>query len=317
MEKNFWKDKKVFVTGGAGFIGGHLVDRLLSLEANVKLFTHEKHYQPLVSSLMGDLCTAYGLQVYLEEFQPEIVFHLAAQPIVGTASKDDLATHEINIRGTYNLLSACRFIRSIKRFVHISTDKVYGDTPVITDNSELNGLGHPYNTSKLAGDQLAQMYSNFYNLPVIVLRHGNIYGPRDLHWDRIIPRTIKKVIQNEHPIARGDGKSLRDYIYVSDIVDGYIQATERELIKKPQTWVLGAQRPYSTLEVIDTVLKVMKRIDLAPTFEKMWKGEIPNQHIESRRAKDLLGWNPKIDLEAGIELTVPYYVELFRSSNNG
>ncbi len=307
-----FRGKRVFITGGTGFIGSHLVSRINKLGADIRLLVHKKHsYVLRGDNLMGDLSdemAPYWLRGYLEMFQPEIVFHLAAQPIVCNLGEDEMETMKTNVNGTLAALYSCRDLTSLKSFVHIATDKVYGDTDVIKKDSPLNGLYHPYNTSKMLGDQLAQFYSNYFGIPIVIVRNANVYGAGDTHFDRIIPRTIQNVFRGAKPIVRGDGSNTRDYIHVDEVVDGYLAASELPYKNKLTTLNLGGFN-HSVLDVVDEILLRTGRIDLAPVFEKQWKGEIPHQHIENDTAKELIGWSPKTDLRSGLDKTIPWYQE--------
>ena len=314
MNKSFWLSKKIFITGGTGFVGTHLTNKLVSLGANVKLFVH--HRVPTDKNLIGfrgDLTFAYThYKKFLLDFQPDIVFHLAAQPIVQTAMKDEMQTAEINIVGTYNLLHVCKEIQSIKSFLSISTDKVYGSVEKIRDNSPLLGSAHPYNATKLCGDIMAQMYAEAYNVPVTIVRNGNIYGQGDLHWDRLIPGTIKQLFNNERPVCRGGS---RDYIYVDDIVDGYLKLVEVRYGKEGlETVNLGADESHTTTEIIRMILFYMDKENIDIFFSPMWKGELLNQHILEGKAKDLIGWKPNTNLGVGLAVVIPWYVEYLNRS---
>ena len=308
-EPKFWLDKKVFVTGGTGFIGTHLVEKLKFLGAEVRTFTHSTPSK--VAGFVGDLVEYNDLQKYLDEYCPDVVFHLAAQPLVNYAEKLLIPTLDINIRGTYNLLTVCSRVKSIQSIVHVSTDKVYGNLDIITEKDIPNGVGHPYNASKLSGDILAQMFSSMFDLPIVIIRNGNIYGAGDFHWERIIPGTIKNAIAGIHPIIRGTGGSMRDYIHVSEIVIGFINAASYQWGKPTATILrLGAKESTPVKQVVDQVLKYTNRIDLVPIYEKELKGEIPNQHIIDKGSQELIDWYPMIDLEHGLEMTVPWYREV-------
>lgn len=310
--KDFWKDKKVFITGGSGFIGSHLVKKLQSIGADVRVFFHvNKIYD---EGYLGDLCNdaeVSRLRSYLDDCKPDVVFHLAAQPLVNRSKELLVDTLRTNIDGTYNLFLACLGIDSIQSIVHISTDKVYGNLDVITPNEVANGDTHPYNATKLASDILARMFSKSFELPVVVIRNGNIYGAGDLHWERIVPGFFKNLLTNKQPIIRGDGKMLRDYIHVDDIVVGYINSAEFGWGRtEPTILRLGSPKPYSVLEVMDTMLQVTQKVGISPKFEPLLSGEIPNQHIIDTVSQELIGWYPDTTLEEGLERSVKFYTDI-------
>src|SRR5207249_3844304 len=161
----------------------------------------------------------------------DTVFHLGAQTLVGTALRYPLATLEANIRGTYHILEACRIHRAlVQRIIVASTDKAYGEAyrlPYI-EETPLAGR-HPYDVSKSCTDLLAQCYHYTYDLPVAIARCGNIYGGGDLHWSRIVPGTIRSLLTGRRPVIRSDGTFVRDYIYIRDVVEAYLQLAEQLL----------------------------------------------------------------------------------------
>lgn len=318
--EDFWKDKKVFITGGAGFIGSHLVELLQSLGADIRTFIHTTSPLNYTPWIKGDLVKYDDCKIlhnYLMVFKPDVVFHLAAQPLVNRSAELLIETLDINIRGTYGLLSACIGVPSIQSIVHISTDKVYGNLDIITGSDIPNGVHHPYNTSKLSGDIIAQMFCNTFGLPITIIRNGNIYGAGDKHWERIIPGNFLKVLNGYNPSIRGDGSSLRDYIHVSEIVVGFINAADYGWGRTDNPiLLLGSVKPYSVREVIDVILKNCNRVDLAPVYEELLQGEIPHQHISDPVSQEKIGWYPTIDLESGIEMTAPYYIHRFKDIKN-
>lgn len=308
--QNNWENNRVFVTGGTGFIGSHLTAKLLSLGAELGQFVHAREGHPATRQIQGDLYSPYDifetdkLKRFLDEFQPEVVYHLAAQPLVSVAQEKELETLRTNIDGTYNLLHVCRTMKSIRSFVHISTDKVYGNTSVITKDTKPSGVHHPYNASKYAGDVLAQMYSNFFDIPMVIVRNANVYGAGDTHLDRVIPRTIVNVVRGEKPVIRGDGSNTRDYIHVSDVIDAYVKVARLPYENSLTTVNLGGFN-HSVISVVDTILEKMGRVDLAPVFERQWRGEIPHQHIVNDSS--VAGWKPSVSLDKGLDLTISWY----------
>lgn len=312
--QNNWQGKRVFITGASGFIGTHLCKKLESLGAELGVFVHTN--EPPVSALRhyGDLKKpSLDLKSFLMGFNPKVVFHLASQPLVSRAAEDEVETLETNIGGTFRVLHAVKDVPALKSFVHISTDKVYGDTSPISKTTEMNGFKHPYNASKQASDTLAQMYSKFFDVPMVIIRNANVYGAGDKHFDRIVPRTIVKSLNGQSPVIRGDGKNTRDYIHIDDLVEGYVRAAELPVHRKLSILNFGGFN-HSTLEVVDMILYKTRRIDLEVIFEKQWKGEIPHQHIVNDDAKELINWNPQIDLSEGLDRSLPWYQEKYGNS---
>src|ERR1700742_2229161 len=232
-QKNFWRDRSVYVTGATGMVGYWLVKDLIAAGARVVClvrdpdpqsgFYRSGDYQK-VSLVQGDIENYASLERAINDHEVETVFHLAAQPIVGVAHRNPLPTFETNVRGTYNLLEACRVHSSlVKRVVIASSDKAYGehDDLPYTEGMALQGK-HPYEVSKSCADLITQAYQHTYALPVAILRCGNIYGGGDLNWSRIVPYAIRCFLEGKRPVIRSDGKFVRDYIYVKDVSRSYM-----------------------------------------------------------------------------------------------
>ena len=201
----FWKSKRVFVTGGTGLVGGWLTQKLCEKESDVITLVRDwVPYSKLLSSnllkkvtlVRGDLSISSELERILAEYEIEIVIHLAAQTIVPIANKNPLSTFESNIKGTWNLLEACRNVSSVKSIVAASSDKAYGESKKLPykENFPLKAL-YPYDVSKACTDMLCQSYACNFDLPVAITRCGNFFGGGDLNWNRIIPGTIRSVFR--------------------------------------------------------------------------------------------------------------------------
>ncbi len=222
-QSKFWSEKNVFVTGASGLVGSWLTQTLVDLGANVCILLRDSVARSLltqsgtlerVNVVRAELEDFRSLERSLNEFEIDTVFHLGAQAIVGVAQLSPLPTFESNIRGTYNLLEACRIhAKMVRRVVVASSDKAYGAQkrlPYI-ENMPLDGR-QPYEVSKSCADLLAQSYFHSYDTPISVVRCGNIYGGGDLNWNRIIPGTIRSFLQCKSPTIRSDGTYIRDYI---------------------------------------------------------------------------------------------------------
>lgn len=315
-----WADRKVLVTGATGLVGSWLCRRLLAEGAQVVALVRDWDPQSeLIRS--GDVlrCAVvtgrledYGtLERALSEHETDTVFHLGAQAIVGTALRSPLPTFESNIRGSYNLLEACRVHRElVKRVVVASSDKAYGEATVLpyTEDMPANGR-HPYDVSKSCTDLLAATYAETYQLPVAVARCGNIYGGADLNWSRIVPGTIRTVLEGRPPVLRSDGTFVRDYLYIEDVVDAYLALAEgsnQEGIRG-QAFNFSPERPMTVLELTRLLLDVLKRTDLEPIIQNAARAEIHDQYLDASKARRLLGWSPRIPLREGLERTVAWY----------
>src|SRR3989344_4507967 len=198
---NFWKDKKVLVTGANGFIGSWVTEALVKNKANVTALIRDKipNSYLILSGTIKDINIVNGsltdinvIKRALNEYEIDTVFHLAAQAIVGAANRSPLSTFESNIKGTWTILEAARVTSTVKRVIVASSDKAYGDQEKLpyTEDQPLKGL-YPYDASKACADILAQSYFKTYHLPVCVTRNANTYGGADLNMSRIVPDTIK------------------------------------------------------------------------------------------------------------------------------
>lgn len=317
--RNFWKNKKVFVTGCTGIVGSWLTLELLEMGAEVIGLVRDR--VPLsnlvltgaidrIISVDGDITDHWLLERTLNEYEVEVVFHLAAQPLVRMANRAPIGTFETNIRGTWLLLDACRQSSTVERIVMASSDKAYGDQAKLpySEDAPLQGR-HPYDVSKSAADLIAQAYACTYDLPVAITRCGNIYGGGDLNWDRIVPGTIRSVLQGEAPIIRSDGTPLRDYLYIDDIVDGYLRVAEKleDRSMYGQAFNFGMDDPRSALDMARLIIAISDRPDLQPIVLNQARNEIGKQYLSSEKAQHVLGWKAQHSLEAGLRKTLQWY----------
>jgi CDP-glucose 4,6-dehydratase len=323
--KNYWADKNVFVTGATGFLGYWLTKSLLQERAHVVILVRDHDPQSaLVSTglikktrvVQGALEDYACLDRAVNEHEIDTVFHLGAQTIVGTALRNPLATFESNIRGTYNLLEVCRQHSSlVKRIVVASSDKAYGPSLVLpyTEEMPLKGV-HPYDVSKSCTDLIAYTYYHTYGLPIVVARCGNLYGGGDLNWSRLIPGAIRSLHAKAAPVIRSDGTFTRDYLYVEDAVQAYLllaSQMHREEICG-QAFNFGPNTPYSALEIVTFLQRLMHCTDLQPHILGEGKKEIRDQSLDSQKARQVLEWQPLFTLKEGLQNSIDWYVDYFQ-----
>jgi CDP-glucose 4,6-dehydratase len=326
MEKmsGFWENRRVLVTGATGFIGSWLVKNLLSQGAYVVAFVRDADPQSelfrsgdilRVTVVNGTLEDFWALERAINEHDVETIFHFAAQTIVGKAHRSPLPTFEANIRGTYNLLEACRLHQdTVSRVVIASSDKAYGEQTKLpySEDMPLNGR-HPYDVSKSCVDLIAQAYHHTYRLPVVLARCGNVYGGGDLNWSRIVPGTVRSFFQGDRPNIRTDGTYIRDYIYVKDVVMAYIrlaESVENELVQG-EAFNFSNEVPLTVLEIVRAIQRLMGCLHIEPIIMNCAKGEIHNQQLCAAKARANLGWQAQFDLERGLRETIAWYEEFF------
>ena len=328
FDKSFWRDRRVFVTGATGLVGGWLIRRLLEAEADVVCLIRDwtpnsELYQSRmidkVTVVSGDLCDQAVLERALGEFEINTVMHLAAQTIVGIANRNPVSTFEANIGGTWKLLEACRRSPKVGQIIVASSDKAYGEAKVLpyTEETPLEGR-HPYDVSKSCSDLIAQTYAVTYKLPVVITRCGNFYGGGDLNWNRIIPGTIRSVLRDQRPLIRSDGSFVRDYFYVEDGAAAYMFLAE-QLARRPElagsAFNLSTEIQLSVLDIVRQVLREMHST-LEPEILGEASHEIPHQYLSARKARELLNWQPLFTLEEGLRRTIEWYTNYLQPTAN-
>jgi CDP-glucose 4,6-dehydratase len=324
MNNEFWKNKNVLITGCSGFLGSYLAKLLIDSGANVtglirdftpksNLFRNKDLKINLVSGSLEDIDV---LDRTIGEYEVDTVFHIAAQAIVGIANRNPISTFNSNIMGTWNLLEACRRTPLVKNIIIASSDKAYGDQEILpySENMPLQG-SHPYDVSKSCADLIAQTYYKTYGLPVCITRCGNLFGGGDLNFNRIVPQTIESIINNEAPVIRSDGTFIRDYIYVEDAALAYILLAEKmdELNIHGEAFNFSNEVRLTVLDLVNMILKQMDS-ELKPIILNQGSHEIRNQYLSAKKAKEILGWEPKYNTEQGLIKTIEWYREYFKSN---
>lgn len=314
----FWRHRPVAVTGGTGFLGSHLVDQLVALEAEVVVLVRDDVPASPITSRWRDrvamVCGAVEDQAVCErmlgEYGATVVFHLAAQTQVGVANRNPVSTFDANIRGTWSLLEAVRRSPRVAGVVTASSDKAYGSQPTLPYDEGMALLAaHPYDVSKACADLIAQSYAGTWGMPVVVTRCGNFYGPGDTNWDRLVPGTVRAVLEGRRPEIRSDGTPTRDYLYVVDGALAYLLTAERLVADRQlagEAFNFSNERPVDVLGLTALIQKAAGT-DLEPLVLAEATGEIPDQWLSAAKAKRVLGWSPRYSLEDGLGRTVAWY----------
>jgi CDP-glucose 4,6-dehydratase len=311
-----WADRRVLITGAAGLLGGWVAEELIDSSATVLgldiAWDGPRATIPPagVERIDGDIRNTQLVRDLLTGRAIDTVIHLAAQTLVGPAIDDPVDTFRNNIEGSWSVLEACRGAGGVARVVVASSDKAYGDASGKPYREDMAlRPRHPYDTSKAVTDLLAQTYAHTYGLPVAVTRCGNLYGGGDLNWSRIIPGTIRSILEGEAPIIRSDGTFVRDYLYVRDAAAAVVclagTVGERpELVGSAFNFAAGAR-----LQVIEVVRRIVTLMgsDLEPVVQRLPLQEIPDQRVSAARARRLLGWRPRATIDSGLLETIDWY----------
>jgi CDP-glucose 4,6-dehydratase len=262
--------------------------------------------------VIGDLRDLPLLQTLLGEGGTDTCFHLGAQALVGLANASPLPTLEANITGTWNILEACRLSPSVEGVVVASSDKAYGDQPVLpyTEDLPLRGT-YPYDASKACADLLTRSYAVTYGLPVAITRMANIFGGGDFNLSRIVPGTIVSVLRGEDPVIRSDGTPIRDYMYVEDAVSAYLALGARlpDKAVAGEAFNFGTNDPIDVLTLTNRIIAAIGDDTVRPKIMSPTKihGEIDRQFLDSSKAERELSWQAETSLDDGLLCTIEWY----------
>lgn len=314
------KGKTVLVTGGTGFVGSHLVEALLAKEAQVVVPYRSLHPSSFFATqglgkrtilCLGDIKNRNRVFEIVVKHEVEYIFHLAAQAIVPTAYYNPWETIATNIIGTTNILEAGRLYPGIKGIIVASSDKAYGKNQKPgREDDPLRG-DHPYEASKSAADLIAQAYWQTYKLPVIVTRFGNIYGEGDLNYSRIIPGIMKALIDKKMLKIRSNGKYIRQYLYVKDVVDGYLLLMKNINKIKGEVFNFGSDDELSVIELIK-LIETSLTAKIKYRILNITKNEIPYQSLDFSKIKKELGWQPKYSISSTMQKINKWYQKCLR-----
>lgn len=300
-------NNRIIVTGGAGFIGSHLVEELSDNNEILVIDNLDEGDKSLVPETVEfkelDIRDFEELKNTVQKFEPDFVFHLAAYNDAMGSIDDAQEAIETNIAGTVNLLEACSNI-GIEKFVYTSSGGLsYGESedPPIVESTKLDPI-YPYGVSKACGSMFIQDFGRRKNIDYAIMRLGSVYGPKAN--GGVIKNFFQKINRNERPIIYGDGTQTRDFIYVSDVVSGLLKAAKNG----SGLYNLGTQTQTSIKQLLD-MIKNTVNVDTAPIYRDRWEGDIDSCELSKKKSEKSLDWNPEVTLKKGLKKCESYYID--------
>lgn len=310
--------ERFLVTGGAGFIGSHIVEALLGQEKKVKVLDNFstgkeenlkesfKKSAGLLDVIEGDIRDEKIVDRVMKE--ADYVFHLAALPSVSRSIEDPVTCSEVNINGTLTILNAAKQYR-IKRVIFSSSSSVYGDSPELPKRESMppHPLS-PYALTKLTGEMYCRIFSDIYGLETISLRYFNVFGPRqdpDSEYAAVIPKFVTSVINNNSPTIYGDGEQARDFTYVENVVQANLKALETEEAGGEALNIACGEK-MTVNRLMEEICLILKS-PVKPIHDEPRKGEIRDSLADISKAEEMLGYCPSVRFQEGLEKTIRFF----------
>ena len=320
--------KNILITGGCGFIASNFLNYVLEkyptfLFVNIdalyycadeKNITQENRIKENYKFVKGNINDTNLINFILKQYNIDTIIHFAAQSHVDNSFSNPIQYTKDNILGTHNLLECVREYGKIEKFIHVSTDEVYGEslcpeTDIKNEKSKLNPT-NPYSATKASAEMIVNSYVYSYNLPIIITRGNNVYGPRQ-YPEKLIPKFIKQLLNNEKCPIHGEGKTERSFLYVEDVVRAFDLILNQGKIG--EIYNIGTQHEYSVLDITKRLVKEIKGNE---NFNKY------TEYVEDRNYNDKrytisfsklekLGWKQEIFLDEGLKKTIEYYTQYF------
>jgi nucleoside-diphosphate-sugar epimerase len=303
------------ITGGAGFIGSNLVERLGRDGKSVRVFDNFStgrrenlcQVETKMEVIEGDLRNLAEVRAAVAGVR--YVLHLAALPSVQRSVEDPLMTHDVNVNGTLNLLVAAREAHC-QRVVFSSSSAVYGDTPTLPKREDMAPWPvSPYGAHKITGEHYCRLFWQLYGLETVSLRYFNVFGPRQdpqSEYAAVIPKFITSVLAGRSPTIFGDGTQTRDFSYVDNVVEANLAACTASKDALGESFNIACGERISLLQLVDTINKIAGK-EIRPQFAPARPGDILHSQADVAKARQLLQWKPQVSFREGIEKTIAWY----------
>jgi len=306
-------EAKYLVTGGAGFIGSNIVEGLLNNQESVRvidnLSTGNIHnldnFHSEIDFIKGDIRDLSTIQKAMNGI--EFVFHQAALPSVPRSIENPVSSNDNNISGTLNVLLAARD-NKVKRVIYASSSSAYGDTPTLLKQEDM--IPHPlspYAITKLTGEYYCKIFSSVFGLETLTIRYFNVFGPRqnpESQYAAVIPKFIESLLKDQSPTIYGDGEQSRDFTFIENVVVANILASKAK--KTSGEIVNVATSTRTTLNHLFTILKDLTGKDIKPIYDEVRKGDVKQSLADITRAREILGYNPIVNLKEGLKRTIDW-----------
>lgn len=324
MTNDHWRERVCLVTGGAGFIGAHLCEHLLSAGARVVVLDRHRPRRSYfilqglndrVDFIFGDVREMQSVRWVLGKHAVDTIFHLAAQPLIPLGNVIPLETLNVNVLGTYAMLEAARQTAGIEAFVFASSGAYYGDTPVKTALAEAlapSEMTNIYGPSVVAADAAVRAYARTYKMPALSCRFMNVYGAGDLNFSRLVPRALRNLMMGE-PYTFGERDincSIQDFVYIRDLVQGLICAAEALQTHLPvngEAINFGSGYALSLPALARLISHLYDGKEREPGFSSLPARQVGASYLDICKARELLHWRPEVDLHAGLSETLAWY----------
>lgn len=318
------RNKRILVTGGLGFIGSHLVQRLLENECKISIYDNYDDFYPgkeenarIIQSdakekktdieiIKGDIRDQAKLSESIRGCDG--VFHLAAQAGIRYCNQDPLKANMVNVNGTINVLLAAKE-SGVKKTVCASSSSIFGDPRYLPiDEGHPTSPNSPYGVSKLAAEQYCSVFSKIYGMNIVSLRYFSVYGPRGRP-DQVIYAFADKIAKGTSPVIFGDGEQTRDFTFISDVVDATLLAMERD-VPSGEAFNIGHGSRITINQLVEKVISRMsKKGSVTPKYEEKSKGDFPDTEANNQKAIKLLGWNPRVDVDEGLDAFLEWFLK--------
>ncbi|MGI9068479.1 MAG: SDR family oxidoreductase [Pyrinomonadaceae bacterium] len=306
---------RALVTGGAGFIGSHIASALAACGAKLRIIDDlSTGYRENLEAIDGDVDFVHGsladeksLRTALEDV--ELVFHEAALPSVPRSVENPRQTHIASVESTFSLLLAAKE-KKVRRVIYAASSSAYGDQPSLPKLEDmLPEPLSPYAVAKLVGEYYSQVFTRVYGLETLSLRYFNVFGPRQdpsSQYSGVISRFISALLKDESPVIYGDGEQSRDFTYVADVVNANLKAAET--VKGIGQVINVANGERITLNQLLAQLKDLTgKPDAVADYREPRAGDVRHSLADISRARDLLGFEPQVDLRTGLQQTIDWW----------